>query len=1397
MSQGTGSVLAGLGALVMFGAIAARADIPIELIAQWGGPTQAVAVAGDRAYIGVGHRLIVLDGSGPGDPTLSGQTDTLPGPILGIAVAGNFAYVTFWGELWVFDVSNPAAPESVGSLFVGGEARNVLVSGNLAYVADGAGDAGNPGGLKIVDITDPHSPSLLGGLDTAGETRAVAVQGSYAYLADGSGGLVIADVTDPSNPTQVSVLAMPDEAFGVAVAGQYAYVADGFSGGFRVVDVSDPEHPAEVGHCGTDGALLDVVVEGNYAYVANAWLGLALIDISDPGHPAKVGEWAVVGWAMRAALSVGKAWLAAEAGGLQVIDRSAVPALSFVGEYRDGVCGEASDVAVAGYNLFVSNGLAAGGVEVLAVGDPANPQKIGHVDSHEYSWGLSQVVGNSLYLADGCAGSAMIDITEPANPRRVGDAETGCASRDAWIDGDYAYVADDHQGLLVIDISDSSNPHLVGSWQDPQSPGYAGGVTKSGNYVYLANGPAGLEVIDVSNPSNPSRVGHWSTIGYANDVVVSGEYAYVASTNSGLEVVRVSDHANPTGVGACTAFGDGQGVVVKGRYAFVAAGGEGLQLVDVSDPANPIRVGQKDIVGFSRRVAVSGMHAYVAAFDNGVVILKVGGDYVWNSPAGGDFAVGENWDPPGPPDPFGRAIFNLPDAYTVVMPVGGGVVHDRLLVNGGDVSIDLNNQTYTLQHEWDESPSVAVADDQANPVTASLTVYNGADNGIAARELELGRWPDNNGTLVMSGVRWDAVDYFFTIGVAGHGTAMLEQSRAAYRYGWLGFYPGSEGTLTLTTSRWDLDPDQELGVAREGRGTMTLQDGSGSDGGRLTVAAMAGSRGDLVMQGASAITVSGAMVIAQNGGAASVEVSDYSFLAVNGRGAGDPQDSVGLVVVQNGGYGDLNILSGSSVAVHYICTIGGWRPPEAVRSLSGPACAATLLVDGAQSKLDAPHTLEVGRDACGTATVSNGGTVRAGLTFIGLREHGDLTVTGAGSSFTTANIFRVGHAEGSEGYITVTDGARMTSEHQIQIGYQGAGTTRVTQGGILVSYKSGSPTGTSGIIAWQTTSAGTVVVTNPSSRWTQDGSLSVGWFGNGSLDVADSGLVESAAGVIARMPGSIGTAIVRETGSRWTISGPLSVGGLMDAAGGRGELNVNEGGSVTVGTELKVWSAGSVVLDGGAMAVGTGPVPATADSVAIYNGGTLSGTGLVRGQVSVSGGTVSPGGESSGTLQVDGTYAQDTAGTLRVEFGGTGAGEYDRLSVTGAASLGGTLALGLLAGYTPALGESFAILTCSSRDGRFAHVTGGRVGGGKALAVLYGVGSVTVKVVTAADLDGDGDVDVGDFGMFQDCFNGPNRPPKGSDCGRSDLDGDNDVDVGDFGMFQDCFNGPNRPPKCR
>lgn len=67
---------------------------------------------------------------------------------------------------------------------------------------------------------------------------------------------------------------------------------------------------------------------------------------------------------------------------------------------------------------------------------------------------------------------------------------------------------------------------------------------------------------------------------------------------------------------------------------------------------------------------------------------------------------------------------------------------------------------------------------------------------------------------------------------------------------------------------------------------------------------------------------------------------------------------------------------------------------------------------------------------------------------------------------------------------------------------------------------------------------------------------------------------------------------------------------------------------------------------------------------------------------------------------------------------------------------------------------------------------------------------------TAADMDADCDADVGDFGIFAQCFGGPEMPPSpicppGADA---DYDNDGDVDNGDFALFAACFGGANTVP---
>src|SRR5207249_12197079 len=99
-------------------------------------------------------------------------------------------------------------------------------------------------------------------------------------------------------------------------------------------------------------------------------------------------------------------------------------------------------------------------------------------------------------------------------------------------------------------------------------------------------------------------------------------------------------------------------------------------------------------------------------------------------------------------------------------------------------------------------------------------------------------------------------------------------------------------------------------------------------------------------------------------------------------------------------------------------------------------------------------------------------------------------------------------------------------------------------------------------------------------------------------------------------------------------------------------------------------------------------------------GGTLRGTGVINASLSNSG-TVSPG-DPSGTLSVNGGFAQGPTGALQTQLDQTGA---SKLRVNGRATLNGTLVITPLNGFVPGFGQTFAILGASQGlNGTFASL---------------------------------------------------------------------------------------------
>jgi hypothetical protein len=192
-------------------------------------------------------------------------------------------------------------------------------------------------------------------------------------------------------------------------------------------------------------------------------------------------------------------------------------------------------------------------------------------------------------------------------------------------------------------------------------------------------------------------------------------------------------------------------------------------------------------------------------------------------------------------------------------------------------------------------------------------------------------------------------------------------------------------------------------------------------------------------------------------------------------------------------------------------------------------------------------------------------------------------------------------------------------------------------------------------------------------------------------------------------------------------AGTITNHGRFDVAGGM--LSIGAGQTFVV--------ANGISQSGGVTSIASGGV---LQGSATLTGGTLRGAGQVTGNLTNTSGTVEPG-SSPGTLTVTGNYTQGPGGTLQTEITGTTPGsQFDRLEVGGAVSLDGTLAIVNAGGFSPALTDTFQILTGSSVSGTFAQLTGA-TNGNRIYEAQYNPADVTLTVGQGPEPDPDPDPD--------------------------------------------------------
>jgi hypothetical protein len=571
-------------------------------------------------------------------------------------------------------------------------------------------------------------------------------------------------------------------------------------------------------------------------------------------------------------------------------------------------------------------------------------------------------------------------------------------------------------------------------------------------------------------------------------------------------------------------------------------------------------------------------------------------------------------------------------------------------------------------------------------------------------------------------------------------------------------------------------------------------------------------------------------------------INDGATLTVNADAIDDAADGIdGTTTVQNDGQLQINLTGGADVVFDGILTYNGdatlntfllasttgsavrFQGASSVLNVNGEGASTARIELGAGSTLNINTGGEAFRFEGGTLAAGNtntieggtingpgelqagsghalrgNGTINAAIDFDGsadlIAENGLLDVNGA--------ILDVGTL-GTSGGTAVLDvqsawNTNITQDVRLAGGrIQGANITNDGVAGI-----NGNGTVTAAInnnSRIDAESGGTLIIDNTSNNW--DGTANTGSLNalTGNLELRDNaafiflGTVQANSG---RQVFANGFELEFDPGSSLILNGgtyrstnATDIGGTVTAGAGPNSTLQVAGTTVFESTSSTTLN-GNLVLDNPTTRVQSGATFSGGSSLINANGRTLNLLDGADVDVLVENrGTLVLGASAGQTSGLD--FQQTAAGTWDVELGGTGLNDFDRMTLSGLASLDGTLDISLFGGFTPSLGDNFTILIAGSVIGTFDAVLG-TPGAGLMYDVIYNANNVTLSVVTSTligDLDGDGFVGITDLNLVLSNWN-QTVPPANP---LADPSGDNFVGIADLNTVLGNWNAGTPP----
>jgi T5SS/PEP-CTERM-associated repeat protein len=627
-------------------------------------------------------------------------------------------------------------------------------------------------------------------------------------------------------------------------------------------------------------------------------------------------------------------------------------------------------------------------------------------------------------------------------------------------------------------------------------------------------------------------------------------------------------------------------------------------------------------------------------------------------------------------------------------------------------------------------------------------------------------------------------------------------------------------------------------------GTLTIQNGGSVSNASVSII---GSSSSATIDGvgstwtnSSSLILNGSTLNITNGGtvsSASGSLSDSidsSLTTVDGAGS---TWTITSTFLQLGIRGTLNITNGGTIT-NARSGIGNTFGGTGTVAVAG--VGSTWIHTGKLSAIN------------GTLDITTGGAVSNadGEVVGGLNETGIVTVNGAGSTWTNTGTLSVGGTDttaGGTGILNIQDSGFVQADSTFKIWtdgtvnlaggtlelngplQEGGGTLNFTAGVMNVNDATQLLVADSGDKTVGDLSMGSTFALNTGQTINLAGIARVDFGGQlrlGGGTLTSASLLVQAGGTVVNNAGSstLTSPVLALAGSSTNVTGgDLTLGDASAFNGFASAGTTNVGNNiltlldandavfdsfalVTLGDGLggagTLTAANGLTLNFGGNVAGFGTVNTPNDPFKPFiNNGNITGnspaepitlTGYVKGVGTLNNvvitGTDAPGFSPASVYRGSVAYA----GELQIEVGGLSEGSFDIVNHAGTATLGGTLDLSLINGFTPSENDTFQFLTASNILGTFDTILGADLGGGLAFDVIYNLNDVTLEVISTAlagDLDGDGFVGISDLNIVLGNWN-QNVPPANP---LADPSGDGFIGIADLNAVLGNWNAGTPP----